>query len=251
MLLLKDLNEYLTSLLGTPPPGKDSRANGLQVPGREEIRRIGFGVSASHELFKLAHNAGCDCLIVHQGIEAPTDPHFNEVFLGRLKFLFDRDMSLFGYHYTLDSNPDIGHASLIIKGLGAKLTKPFFDGWGWYGELESGMHMDDAVRLTTSMFGCEGYVYRVGPSPFTKLAVVSGGGAPRDKMIHELKAEGVGLYITGSPGEDTRELVREAGINLIAGGHYATERLGVKALMDLIKDEFKVPCEWIEFYNEV
>jgi dinuclear metal center YbgI/SA1388 family protein len=251
MLLLKDLNEYLTELLGAPPPGRDARANGMQVPGREQIRRIGFGVSASHELFKLAHNAGCDCVIVHHGIDAPPDPHFNDVFLNRIKFLLERDMSLFGFHYTLDAHPEIGHAALIIKGLGGKPTKPFFDGWGWYGELESAMHMDDAVKLTTSMFEREGYVYRMGPSPFTKVAAVSGGGAPKDRMIKELQEEGVGLYITGSPGEDTRELMRDAGINLIASGHYATERLGVKALMDAVNCQFDVPCEWIELYNEV
>ena len=58
MILLNDLRDYLTELMGTAPVGKDALANGLQVPGRREIRRVGFGVSASLEFFKLAHKAG-------------------------------------------------------------------------------------------------------------------------------------------------------------------------------------------------
>lgn len=251
MFKLDELQAYLSELMGEPPTGKDGMANGMQVPGRREIRRVGFGVSASLDLFKMAHGAGCDCIIVHHGIPPPAGAHFDGVFLGRLKFLLDREISLFGFHYTLDADPEIGHAALIVKALGGKITKQCYDGWGWYGVLEEKMHMDDAVKLTAELFGRDGIVYPVGPSPFTKIAAVSGGGAPKGDMIRELMEEGVELYITGEPVEYTREMMREARINFIAGGHYCTERLGVKAVMEKVQAKFDIPCEWLELFNEV
>ena len=62
----------------------------------------------------------------------------------------------------------------------------------------------------------------------------------------------IDLYITGEVKESTREICREAGINLLAGGHYATERFGVLALMDEVKKKFKnkVEVEFVELWNE-
>jgi len=261
MIKLDDLKTYLDDLLGEAPPGVDIQANGLQVPGRPDIRRIGFGVSASLDLFKMAHGKGCDALIVHHGIPPPPGSHFDDVFLGRLKFLLDREISLkflldreislFGYHFLLDSNSEIGHAALIIKNLGGRVTKQFYDGWGWHGELAEPMHMDDIVKAAAKLFERDVTAYPVGPSPLTKVAVVSGGGAPKGDMIRELMEDGVELYITGEAREDTREVMREARINFIAGGHYCTERIGVKAVMAKVEEKFDIPCEWLELYNEV
>ncbi len=251
MIKLDDLRTYLFDLLAEVHPSIDNQANGLQVPGRPDIRRIGFGVSASLDLFKMAHGKGCDVLIVHHGVPPPPGSHFDDVFLGRLKFLLDREISLFGYHFLLDSNPEIGHAALIIKALGGRVTKQCYDGWGWHGVLAEPMHMDDIVKATMKLFERDVTAYPVGPSPLTKVAVVSGGGAPKGEMIRELMEDGVELYITGEPREDTREVMREARINFIGGGHYCTERLGVKAVMAKVQEKFDIPCEWLELYNEV
>jgi dinuclear metal center YbgI/SA1388 family protein len=251
MILLDELQEYLAGLLGEAPEGKDPLPNGLQVPGRREIRRIGFGVSASLDLFKIGHAAGCDCIIVHHGINPPSGPYFDKVFLGRIKFLLEREISLFGFHYTLDSHPEIGHAARIISVLGGKITKQFYDDWGWYGELPEPMRMDDATEVLSGLFGCKGVVYPVGPSPFTKVVAVSGNACPGPGHMHELISEGVGLYITGEPREHAREMMREAHINFFAGGHYCTEMVGVKALMEKVKAKFDVPLEWLDLFNKV
>jgi dinuclear metal center YbgI/SA1388 family protein len=251
MLNLDDLRIYLTELLGEAPEGVDKRANGLQIPGRKDIRRIGFGVSASLDLFKMAHGKGCDCLIVHHSLGAPADPHFDQVFLQRIKFLLDREISLFGFHYTLDSHPEIGHAAQIVKALGGKITKKAHQGWGWYAELPEPMWMDKAVETLNEYLGCKGIVYPFGPSPFTKIVSISGGGAPNDHHVRELAEDELGLYITGESKEHVRELMREAGINFYAGGHYCTERVGLKALMNKVQEKFDIPVEWLELFNEV
>ncbi len=46
------------------------------------------------------------------------------------------------------------------------------------------------------------------------------------------------LYITGEVKESTLALIKEAGINYLAFGHYDTEKFGVQALGETIKKEF-------------
>lgn len=63
MIQLSELQDYLDKLLYFDKSLDLSKidpimANGLQVKGREEIAKIGFGVSASLELFKIAQEDG-------------------------------------------------------------------------------------------------------------------------------------------------------------------------------------------------
>ena len=59
------------------------------------------------------------------------------------------------------------------------------------------------------------------------MAIVSGGGAG---LLAAAAAAGYDAFLTGEPAEPTMMAARELGIHFIAGGHYATERLGVQAL---------------------
>ena len=42
---------------------------------------------------------------------------------------------------------------------------------------------------------------------------------------------------------------REYGVNLLAGGHYATERLGIRRLGELVAERFGVEHEFIDVPN--
>ena len=44
---------------------------------------------------------------------------------------------------------------------------------------------------------------------------------------------------------------RELGIHFVAGGHYATERLGVQSLARRLADEFDLAWHFIELVNPV
>ncbi|MFL6294175.1 MAG: Nif3-like dinuclear metal center hexameric protein, partial [Thermoanaerobaculia bacterium] len=61
--LVAYLDEYLDAT-----NGRDYGPNGLQVEGKEEIRKIVTGVSACHELFVRAREAGADAVLVHHGL---------------------------------------------------------------------------------------------------------------------------------------------------------------------------------------
>src|SRR5262245_22289156 len=105
---------------------------GLQVVGSDEVSSIACGVSASRELFERAANVGAQLVIVHHGLFWNRDPRVVDRLLkGRLKALFDADLSLAAYHLALDAHPEIGNNALLAAQLGVEVETRFADvGWG-------------------------------------------------------------------------------------------------------------------------
>ena len=252
MVALDVLMAFLTDFMGEAGDKDPYMPNGLQVRGREEVRVIATGVSASLHLFQETVAHGADALLVHHGLNLPPGALFDTIFTQRVRFLFEHELSLIGYHYLLDSHPQVGHNVQIIRGLGAKPTEPYGkDGWGWYGEFVTPVALDHLVAECQRLFGQARASYLFGPSQIQRLVAVSGKGAPNVGDMEGLIREKVDLYITGEPHEWNRESFREAGISFIAGGHYNTEKLGVLALGDVIRRQFDVEVEFIDLPNEI
>jgi dinuclear metal center YbgI/SA1388 family protein len=251
MISLSDLTTFLNDFMGEVGDKDPHMANGLQVRGREEIKLVATGVSASMRLFEEAVARGADALLVHHGLNLPPTQLLDIIFTQRLRYLLEHDLSLIAYHYLLDSHPEVGHNVLIIKGVGAQPTVPYGEGgWGWYGEFDTPVALDHVLEECERLFGQVRASYPFGPAEVRRLVALSGRGAPGHAEMEELIREGVDLYVTGEPHEWNRELFREAGISFFAGGHYHTEKLGVLALGDVIRERFDVEVEFIDLPNE-
>ena len=59
-------------------------------------------------------------------------------------------------------------------------------------------------------------------------------------------AEGVDTFITGEGPHWTYALAEELGVNVLYGGHYATETFGVKALAAELAQKFRLPWEFLD-----
>ena len=62
---------------------------------------------------------------------------------------------------------------------------------------------------------------------------------------------GLDALISGEPSEPAMADAREAGMTFIAGGHYATETFGIRALGERIAEEFGVEHRFVEVPNPV
>jgi dinuclear metal center YbgI/SA1388 family protein len=252
MATLDDLVSFLHDFLGDAGDKDPYMPNGLQVRGREEIKKLATGVSASQRLFQEAVGRGADAILVHHGLNLPPGMLLDTIFTQRLRFLLEHGLSLFGYHYLLDSHPEVGHNVQIIKGLGARPTEPYGEGgWGWYGEFEKPVPLNRLVQECERMFGQLRASYLFGPAEVRRVVALSGKGAPGAGDMEGLIREGVDLYVTGEPHEWNRELFREAEISFVAGGHYHTEKPGVLALGEVIRERFDLEVEFIDLPNEV
>lgn len=244
--VVRFLNEYLHSA-----EIADSSHNGLQVEGRSRVRKIVFGVSAGLELFKKAHAAGADMIIVHHGLLWGKEQALTGTFGRRAGFLLRHDISLLGYHLPLDKHPQIGHNALLLQKLGAQNVRPFgsYHGQdiGFCGEIKPAA-LSSAVRILEKFCGAKAFVLPFGPKKICTVGAVSGGGW---SMIADAAAQKLDLFVTGSLDEPAQELCREGALNCAALGHYNSEKPGVWALMELVKDRFNVQTQFIDIQNPI
>lgn len=220
---------------------------GLQVVGAEEVTALACGVSSSRELFEHAATVGAQMAIVHHGLFWDRDPRVVDGQMkGRLKALFDADITLAAYHLALDAHPELGNNALLARELGMELDEPFDVGHGaTFGEPVSPEEFTSRVR---DALGREPLAFLYGPREIRRVAIISGGAAGR---LSQAAAAGYDALLTGEPAEPSMMSARELGIHFVAGGHYATERLGVQALSRRLAEEFSLHWHFIELVNPV
>jgi dinuclear metal center YbgI/SA1388 family protein len=255
----KQLTDFLDQYFGKELIEKaekidEKNANGLQIKGAEEVTGAAFGVSANLDFFKQAREKDCNFLVVHHGMRFhDLGLYINKIHKQRLKFLFDNQMSLSGYHFILDHHPEIGNNAQILKKLGAEKIDNFMDEWGWIGRLGKTQSIENIMQKAEDVFGRKPLAeFSAGSKKIKKIAVVSGGAALHStgEEIKRILNEDIDLYITGEARESTQAMCEEGGINYFAFGHYDTEIFGVKALRKVIQKEFPaLKTEFIKIAN--
>jgi dinuclear metal center YbgI/SA1388 family protein len=221
---------------------------GLQVAGAHEVRKIVCAVSASRELFERAAAAGAQLVIVHHGLLWNNEPRVVEGPLkGRLKALFDADLTLAAYHLALDAHPELGNNALLARELGVEVEGPFAS-IGVGGCLTAPESVESFAERVREAVGREPLVFAHGPAVVERVAIVSGGGGG---SLAEAAREGYDLFLTGEPKEPTLHTARELSIHFVAAGHYATETLGVQALAAHLAERFDLEWEFLDLPNPV
>lgn len=245
--LLRYLDEYLDAA------GADFGPNGLQVEGRAQIKKVVTGVSACRELFERAAAAGADAVLVHHGIfwngASPVlvGSHFQ-----RVAALIGAELSLFAYHLPLDRHPEVGNNALAAKGLGLAELEPFgvYQDMpiGYRGRFPQPLAVEQLVARCEQLFGQAPLAFRDGPAAVSTLGVISGGA---QREFHQAIAAGLDAYITGEASEWVMNVARESGVHYLACGHYATERLGIRALGEHLERRFGIAVEFVDVPNPV
>ena len=113
-------------------------------------------------------------------------------------------------------------------------------------QVPGGLNGGNTVIATVP--GSEPVVFAHGPDRVEQAAVVTGGAA---RYLAEAAREGYDLFLTGEPAEPSLHTARELGIHFVAAGHYATERIGIKALAERLAEQFDLEWEFIDLPNPV
>ncbi|HXH29676.1 MAG TPA: Nif3-like dinuclear metal center hexameric protein [Bacteriovoracaceae bacterium] len=248
-----DLTNYLSRLL-SPATFEDYAPNGLQVSGKEQLKRIAFSVSATMESLKLATSWGADALIVHHGIfwkhegARPVTGAWGE----RVKTCVKHDLNLYAYHLPLDAHPEVGNAAALAKKLKLGHLQPF----ALYKKQPMGVKGKfatprTALALKNDLQIILGHaVILASPDEsreISSLGIITGGA--NNDWVKALE-DGLDGYLTGEISEYNWHDSIEAGIHYFAGGHHATERFGIMALQQKIKAEFPgVECKFFDSEN--
>ncbi|MEO5346210.1 MAG: Nif3-like dinuclear metal center hexameric protein [Magnetococcus sp. YQC-9] len=252
MISLTEMERFLAETLQVASIA-DYTPNGVQIRGREGVRRVVGGVSACMDLFRAADEAAADLILVHHGMFWNKDSRVVQGNLKtRLSFLLERDLTLMAYHLPLDKHPEYGNNAMILKKLNLKSTAPFGSYHGSHlssiGEREQDETIEGFVAQVREIFGGEPLVLPFGPEWIRRVAVCSGA-AP--ELVREAKDAGADLFLTGEPSEPIYHFAREEGIHVIAAGHHRTEKFGVQAIGGLLERQFGVEFQFIDIPNPI
>lgn len=240
-----ELISYLNTYLRISEINDISR-NGLQVEPPEEINKIAFAVDAALASFTASVREGAGLLIVHHGLFWKEPVMLTGFNYKRVKTLIEGNCGLYAAHLPLDLHPEIGNNAVIAKKLGLNNIAPFGDYYGvrigFGGELEKPMPVNNFIELFSRVLESEP-VMALGNGLCKRIAVISGGAAGH---VEEAAREGYDTFITGETSHEKFHNAGECGINVIFGGHYATETFGVKMLQKNIEKKFGVETVFLD-----
>ena len=227
---------------------EDKSRNGLQVEGKSEVNKVAFAVDACMESCVRAKSLGADLLIVHHGLIWGGIEYVRGLVQKRLKFLLENELSLYAAHLPLDAHPEVGNNVQLLKLLDLEPKEPFgyYHGVpiGYIGYFEEPKPLPLVAQILVEKLKTD-YVraYEFGKQEIESVGVVSGGAS---FATTEAVEKGLDLFITGEFEHEAYHVAKEGNLNIISAGHYASETLGVKALMPLIREKFEVKTVFID-----
>ena len=223
----------------------DGAANGLQVENRGTVSRIAAAVDASHATVELAIAARADLLIVHHGLFwSPAHPWTGKKY-ELLRRLLENNLAVYSSHLPLDAHPRLGNNAQLCAALGFKNLRPFFVTHGQpigFKTRQTISRAELAQRLARAT-DAKPRVIPGGAEICRDIGVVTGGAGAE---LKQAASEGVDTFITGEGPHWTYALAEELGINVLYGGHYATETFGVRALASYLSKKFHLPWTFLD-----
>jgi dinuclear metal center YbgI/SA1388 family protein len=246
MASLSDIVTYTDRFLRIREVGDwDNALNGLQIENSGRVTRIGAAVDVSRRVLTEAGRKNVDFLIVHHGLFWPGLQPVTGVLRRQLQLAFETDMALYSAHLPLDIHPKVGNNAQLVAVLGLKSAQPFLEQKGQPVGLKIRVSLSrrELVRKLQKALSGPVKVFDFGPKQIRGISVVTGSAGSE---IYRVADEGIDTFITGEAPHWAAVAADELGMNLLLGGHYATEVFGVKAFAAHLSKRFRVPWEFID-----
>lgn len=242
------LNQYLSAQSVT-----DYAPNGLQIEGRENIRRLCSAVSISQSVIEAAIQWQADAILVHHGFFWRGErAELTGVRRQRIGAILSHNLNLFAYHLPLDLHLTLGNNACLaqrlpVTNLSQHDVEKLPNGL-WMGELTQS-YTPQGLRALLQQQLLQPPIHIAAQRPaIKKIAWCSG--AAQD-FLEDAQQLGVDAYISGEVSERTYDLAQELNIHYYACGHHATERYGVQALAAHLEQAFGLEHRFIETNNPI
>ncbi len=224
----------------------DSSPNGLQVQGGARVVRVGFAVDASVKTIQAAAKARASFLVVHHGLWWGRHEQIVGNLRARIAALIEHDVSLYAAHLPLDCHDEVGNNVELARRLSLTVEAPF----GEYKGVEIGVAAKSARPVRRAAFvksieralSTRAGVLAFGPATVRRVAIVSGAGAA---LVEAAARAGFDTLLTGESSHAAYHPAREAAINLVFAGHYATETVGLEALQRHVRQRFGLQTKFL------
>lgn len=250
-MTLTELDRYFNSILHKEDYDADISLNGIQIsnsaPDEKKITKVAFAVDACEATALKAAELGAQVLFVHHGLfwgkcQTITGNHYK-----RIAAFLKNDLALCAYHIPLDANEFVGNNFGMAQRLGLKKTRPFGK-WrgmtlGCSGEFENPVTIEEIVAKLFTDEEKPNKILKFGKTQIKKAAIISGGAGADFTQAAAIHAD---VYITGEVEHEDYHGIEEAGINVIAGGHYNTETFGPKLMAKRLREDKEIETVFID-----
>ncbi|MDA7917261.1 Nif3-like dinuclear metal center hexameric protein [Akkermansiaceae bacterium] len=246
MANLDEIVEFLEGELRTSEvPDYEGAYNGLQLQNEGRVTKVAAAVDASLPVIEKAIAADADLLVVHhgmfwQGVRSFVGPTYHKI-----KKAMDHGLAIYSSHIPLDIHPTWGNNILLAEALGFDETAPFFD---WKGimlgrSVNSDQTLAELEGRLSAVLGGPVLVQGAKEGEVGRVGIITGGAGSE---VEAIAAQGINTFVTGEGPHWSAPLAEEAGVNLLYGGHYATETFGVKKVAAEVGRFFEVPWVFLD-----
>lgn len=209
-----------------------------------QITRVLSALDCTSYTIEKAKELGCNVIVTHHPLLfKPLGALLNSDSVGkRVIECVKSGIAVLSYHTRLDSME--GGVNDCLAGiLGIKNTEAFLP-YGRIGDVEE-QSFEEFADLVSERLKVDSLGLVRSTETVKRVAVVSGCG--KDE-INDCIAAGADTFVTGEVMHNHMIDCKELGLNLICGTHYATERIVVPVLADIVRGY--VPCEVYQFVRE-
>lgn len=219
--------------------------NGLQIEKEGKVTRIAAAVDANLLTIEKAIAAKADLLLVHHGLfwnhPAPLVKGRYTLFKQAIR----NNLAIYSVHLPLDVHPKLGNNVLLAKALHFPQSRPAFEfkGMSLGRIVRVKISRDQLCQRITRAVGGAPHLIPAGPEVVRELGIITGRAG---SWLEKAAEMGVDTFLTGEGNHETFSAAYELKINVIYGGHYATETFGVKALAKQVSEKFDLPWIFLE-----
>ena len=236
MATVKDIYNFIDSI--APFNTQEEWDNSGLLVGNEnaEVTKILFALDATSDVVDQAIKFGANLIITHHPVIFKA---VSDVLSDSLVYkLINNNISIICAHTNYDKAID-GANDILCKTVG-------FDGFTKVentclniGFFESEISTDNFVNHIKNVLGCV-VRYNNLSKNIKKIAVCSGSGSDYLSLAKDLNCDAL---LTGDASHHAFSDANEMGIVLVAAGHFETENLAMKPLMNKINEKFGIACE--------
>jgi dinuclear metal center YbgI/SA1388 family protein len=213
--------------------------NGLQLENDGRATKIGAAVDASEATIELAIGENVDLLFVHHGLFWGGLSPITGSCYRKLQRAISSNLAVYSAHLPLDLHSELGNNILLAKALRLPPGESLFWNFKRLGVAVSiELDLPELLKRLREVLGRDPWVCPSGPEKVRRIGIVTGAGG---NLLQKVAACGIDTFVTGEGPHHTFALAEELKVNLIFGGHYATETFGVRALAARAAAEFKLP----------
>jgi dinuclear metal center YbgI/SA1388 family protein len=251
MTTIHEIAEYADELLQSKIiPDYPNALNGLELENRSAITGIASAVDFSTRAITGAIAKNANLLVVHHGMFWEGSSHLTGPSYRRLRLLVENDIAVYSSHLPLDRHPTLGNNVLLARQLGLEPSGDFARFEGISIGVSGDSEIETAVLVERARQFAKSYESELRTTPFEKdrrtkrWAICSGAGASADTLT-EAREKRIDTLIVGEGPHWTAVYAEESDLVILYAGHYATETLGVRALVEHLGTRFALPSWFV------